>query len=283
MQFCLQASARAGDIAGLERALAAGADPNKLNQSNGWNALHEAVRSGCLPAVEVLLEHGASVSAPSAAGTSTLHFACHMGSLDIAERIVEADQALVHARDHEGWTPLHSASFAGGAAVVVLLLTHGAEVDAQNIAGERPLMFAIAHDHCACVALLLAHGALPDAVEQEADLTEAELFGTKPSVSSERRLVERLVGVADSFAPACSAGAHPGVPGTTAALIGELQQDAATSRSEAAKLLVLVNKLNDSLFRSEARARRYKNKSRALKAALTSTQAQLQAESSTLV
>jgi ankyrin repeat protein len=279
MQFDLQASARVGDIAGLERALAAGADPNKLNQSNGWNALHEAVRGGCLPAVEVLLEHGASVSARSAAGTSTLHFACHMGSLDIAERIVEADQALVHACDHEGWTPLHSASFAGGAAVVVLLLTHGAEVDARNIAGERPLMFAIAHDHCACVALLLAHGALPDAVEQEADLTEAELFGTKPSLSSERRLVERLVGVADSFAPACSAGAHPGVPGTTAAL----QKDAATSRSEAAKLLVLVNKLNDSLFRSEARTRRYKNKSRALKAALAATQAQLQAESSTLV
>ena len=278
MQYELQAAARAGNVVALRRALAVGADANKLNHHNGWSALHEAVRAGSTESVEMLLEHGARVSATSAAGTSALHFACHAGSLEIAERIIEADGALIHARDHEGWTPLHSASFAGHAALLLLLVTHGADVEASNIAGERPLMFAIAHNHCVCVALLINFGAVPE-VKPEEDLTVE--VQTKSSTSSERRLADKLVAGASGGAPASTDDTPvPGPPAAAATLIGQLQQDAAASRSEAAKLLVLVKRLNESLYRSEARVRRYKRKARALQAAAEQSH---RADSSTLV
>jgi ankyrin repeat protein len=50
---------------------------------------------------------------------------------------------FVHARNHEGLTPLHWAAQYGQFAVVKALVTAGADLEAANINGNRPLHAAV--------------------------------------------------------------------------------------------------------------------------------------------
>ena len=52
---------------------------------------------------------------------------------------------LVHAVDHEGWTPLHAGCIYGDAELVRELIAAGADVDARDPSGLTPLMLAC-HD-----------------------------------------------------------------------------------------------------------------------------------------
>lgn len=48
---------------------------------------------------------------------------------------------------HIGWTPLHEACVYGHTKVVLLLLKHGANVNARGMDGDSPLHDAVANAH----------------------------------------------------------------------------------------------------------------------------------------
>ncbi|CAN9510779.1 unnamed protein product [Ophioblennius macclurei] len=71
---------------------------------SGMAALHEAVLSGNLDCVKLLVQHGADI----------------------------------HQRDQEGWTPLHMACSDGFPHIARFLLSLGADPTLENDCGEKP-------------------------------------------------------------------------------------------------------------------------------------------------
>jgi len=141
-----------GDAAGLARLLAAGGRP----------ALFEAAAVGDAAVVRQLAaENPAAVGVRSPDGWPPLHLAAHFGRGDAVDALLAA-QADVRARaeNSHGNTALHAAiAGAAGARVVAALLGHGADVNAEDAGGHRPLHLAAFEGDAETVQTLLAHGA----------------------------------------------------------------------------------------------------------------------------
>lgn len=78
------------------------------------------------------------------------------GDLPWAEAVVQAGDAQGH--DERFVTPLHEAAAAGAFRAALLLLDHGADVEAVDARRWLPIHYAARHGHAALVALFLAHG-----------------------------------------------------------------------------------------------------------------------------
>jgi ankyrin repeat protein len=94
-------------------------------------------------------------------------------SARIKELLAE-DNALINARDKDGSTPLHCATWKGQAEVVSLLLAAGADVNAENANehwGTTPL-HAAAHANQAAIAQML--------IDQGADVNAKDMEGRTP-------------------------------------------------------------------------------------------------------
>jgi ankyrin repeat protein len=80
--------------------------------------------------------------------------------------LLATDPNLINARDKDGSTPLHCATWKGHEDVVALLLKAGANVNAQNTNehwGTTPLHAAAHANHAAIASLLIEQGADPSA------------------------------------------------------------------------------------------------------------------------
>ena len=108
--FFLRQEARQGDRAGVQAALAMGADPWEADAS-GNTALHHAAAQGRTGLIDVLVGQGAQV-----------------------------DQ-----RNGSGQTPLHLAALGGHALTALALLGQGAQVRAKDRRGRTPADLAQAH------------------------------------------------------------------------------------------------------------------------------------------
>jgi ankyrin repeat protein len=96
-----------------------------------------------------------------ACGRPALHLAAHFGRGDAVDALLAA-RADVRARaeNSHGNTALQAAiAGAAGARVVAALLRHGADVNAEDAGGHRPLHLAALEGDAETVQTLLAHGA----------------------------------------------------------------------------------------------------------------------------
>lgn len=70
-------------------------------------------------------------------GMAALHEAVLTGNLDVVKLLIKYG-ADVHQRDEDGWTPLHMACSDGYPHIARYLLAMGASTEAENESGEKP-------------------------------------------------------------------------------------------------------------------------------------------------
>jgi ankyrin repeat protein len=128
---------KANDLPSAQAALAAGADPQAVDE-DGVSALTWAAQGGNLRMVKLLLDSGASVNPATEETIATpLMAAVSTPAAIEVVRLLLDKGASVDARNVLGNTAL---ALAPNATVAKLLLDHGAKVDARGNAGETPLM-----------------------------------------------------------------------------------------------------------------------------------------------
>ncbi|XP_066843119.1 LOW QUALITY PROTEIN: B-cell lymphoma 3 protein [Anser cygnoides] len=131
---------------------------NRLRQT----PLHLAVITRQPGPCGSLVAHGASPLAPDRLGRSAAHLAAGAAPAACASSLRARPD--LGARDYEGLTPLHVAVSAGARESVLLLLEHGADIDAADIkSGRSPLLHAVEANSLEMAELLIQHGAAVNA------------------------------------------------------------------------------------------------------------------------
>lgn len=153
-------AARTGDEASVRMLLEAGADVNAADARNG-TALSEAIVYSRRDLVKLLLAAGASAEGRvTALAMPYLALAAMRGDVEIARMLVNA-KAPVDAPDVSGATPLlwATASDHDDPAMVEFLLSAGAQVNARTKSGDSALDWALRRGETSVVRALRAAGA----------------------------------------------------------------------------------------------------------------------------
>ncbi|HSS22703.1 MAG TPA: ankyrin repeat domain-containing protein [Pyrinomonadaceae bacterium] len=122
----------------------------------------KAAKSGAAARVRELLQQDAKlIGARDADGSTPLHCATWKGHQNVVEVLLAhgADVNLHNNNDHWGTTPLHAAAHANQRAIAELLIAHGADIHATNLNGRTPLAETEFHKAKPVANLLKQHGA----------------------------------------------------------------------------------------------------------------------------
>jgi ankyrin repeat protein len=137
--------------------------PASTTTPDGTTALHLAVRSNDLPAVQRLLRSGANPSLANRYGITPLSLAAESASAEIFSALLKAG-ADVKALLPGGQTILMTAARSGNVEAVKMLLDRGADANVRESNNqETALMWAAAENHPDVVRLLASRGAQLDA------------------------------------------------------------------------------------------------------------------------
>ena len=121
-----------------------------------------AAKSGAASRVKELIAQDALlISARDTDGSTPLHCATWKGQQTVVELLLSlgADVNARNNNDHWGTTPLHAAAHANQRAIAELLIAHGADVNAVNLNGRTPLAETEFHKAKPVANLLKQHGA----------------------------------------------------------------------------------------------------------------------------
>lgn len=143
---------RAGDRARVEHMLSSDAALLEAHDENGLSGYIVARYSRQEDIARLLLERGAALD---------IFAACMAGVSSRVLELLGAQPDLIRACSHDGWTPLHLASFFGHKEIAEMLLAHGADANARSSNNMRntPLHAAAANRQLEVATVLLAHGA----------------------------------------------------------------------------------------------------------------------------
>jgi len=117
----------------------------------------KAAKSGDLGTLKSLLAQDASLlNARDSDGSTPLHCATWKGHTIIVAALLEAgaDVNAVNQNEHWGTTPLHAAAHANQAAIAKMLLDHGADMKAKDMEGRTPMFHTTFHKAKAVAKLL---------------------------------------------------------------------------------------------------------------------------------
>lgn len=159
----LHALAEAGNIAGLEAQLKAGAkidsglEDGPLAQ-RGMTPLMTAIFAGQEKAAEILLAAKPQLEARSRDGRSALIWAAGWGTPAMVQKLLDAG-AEKNARDEANFTALIMAAARGDAKSVDILIKSGADINAKNKWNHTALMTAIRTGNKEKIDALLNAGA----------------------------------------------------------------------------------------------------------------------------
>ncbi|MEK7953709.1 ankyrin repeat domain-containing protein [Luteolibacter soli] len=130
----------------------AGQEPLHLLASRQTSDITEEVK-----AAELLIRHGASVTAVDAKGQQPLHVAGHKEMVSL----LLANGAPVNPCDNEQRQPIHRFVFFPDGEMIKVLLDHGADIDALDGDGNTALDIAALCGNDHVIKVLLARGARP--------------------------------------------------------------------------------------------------------------------------
>ena len=161
-------------------------DANVAAQNNnGWTPLHLASQRGQVEIARMLIEHGADAAAQSKRRETPLHLALKWGQVDAAFMLIEHGGVDVTAQNDDGDTAFHLMSsweetilvsarsswarttLQAYAEVGLMLLKHGADINARNKNGFTPFDIASRRINSEIVHFLVQHGAVSGAHEHE--------------------------------------------------------------------------------------------------------------------
>jgi len=135
----------AASLGRLERLSECLQDANAVNShsNDGFTALHFASYFGQPASARLLLDKGAAVDAVTGntMRVMPLHSAASARNVEGALVLLEHG-APVNARQHGGWVPIHAAAQNGDRPMVELLLKHGADLQAANDDGKTAATLA---------------------------------------------------------------------------------------------------------------------------------------------
>jgi ankyrin repeat protein len=135
--------------------------PAQAKVVNPEKEILKAAKSGAVTKIKKLLDHDATlISARDADGSTPLHCATWKGHLNVVVLPLKCG-ADVNARnnEHGGTTPLRAAAHANQPALAELLIAHGADIHAVNLNGRTPLAETEFHKAKPVANLLKQHGA----------------------------------------------------------------------------------------------------------------------------
>ena len=149
-----------------------------------YSALYLGVRSQNAAVVRLLLEHGAPIDEREPMNNTPICQAAIWAETSIAKLLI--DRGAKVNPDNVSNPPLTSAR---NAALVKLLLDHGADVDARDAAGATALWYASDLDDASIASMLLAHGADVNAV----DLASGDTPLIRAARHGRREIVSMLI------------------------------------------------------------------------------------------
>ncbi len=151
--------------------------PQDVNADGGYcvRPLVAALAGEHFQTADLLHHHGANQDVKSGdySVMYPLHAAAYSGNFEVARKLIEYDPACVHAQEYsEASTPLIMASNGRGLkhpSVILLLLEHGARINAPKMNGWTSLHMASRYGTLEVVRLLLEHGADVEAKGREGE------------------------------------------------------------------------------------------------------------------
>ncbi|OON13885.1 KH domain protein [Opisthorchis viverrini] len=162
----LSLAASGGHVEVIQLLLRHGAEINSRTGSKlGISPLMLASMNGHTSAVSLLLEHGSDINAHIETNRNTaLTLACFQGRSAVVSLLVERKANIEH-RAKTGLTPLMEAASGDYVEVGMILLDHGADVNAAPVPSSRDTALTIAADkgNSKFVNLLLEKGAIVEA------------------------------------------------------------------------------------------------------------------------
>jgi len=132
---------------------------------NGYSALDEAVSSGQLEMVQMLLENKACIDVSAEFGSEILSSAAWAENAEIVRLLLQHGVNAHVGSSRELRHPLHIAVKNGRAEFAALLIEHGADVNALDYFKQTALHQAAYEGRQAIVRLLLANGAKVDVLD----------------------------------------------------------------------------------------------------------------------
>src|SRR5262245_43870369 len=117
----------------------------------------KAAKSGDVATMKLLLKQDASlVNALDSDGSTPLHCAVWKGHQAIVALLLSAgaDVNAHNQNEHWGTTPLHAAAHANQAAIAQMLIDKGADVNAKDMNGRTPLDHTTFHKAKAAAKVL---------------------------------------------------------------------------------------------------------------------------------
>lgn len=138
-----------GDVLRLEDILTADPGAAHAFSGDGWTALHLAAAFGTPAAADMLLQHGAQIDAISQnpQRNQPLHAALSIGRNPETVRLLLAHGADPNATQVAGFTPLFSASAANRKDLAAMLIESGAHSHHRNDADKTAADFARERGH----------------------------------------------------------------------------------------------------------------------------------------
>uniref|UniRef100_A0A3Q4G4Y5 Ankyrin repeat and SOCS box containing 15b n=1 Tax=Neolamprologus brichardi TaxID=32507 RepID=A0A3Q4G4Y5_NEOBR len=124
---------------------------------DGDTALTLAAEAGQVENIKLLLKHGASPHNNNSRNESPLLIAVRQRSYDMAISLIMGG-AFVEQVCLTKWRAIHEAAKEGCAAIMMLLLRHGAKITSRDGHGVTPLGIAAEHGNYEVLDILIHHG-----------------------------------------------------------------------------------------------------------------------------
>ncbi|MDP9382843.1 MAG: ankyrin repeat domain-containing protein [Chloroflexota bacterium] len=152
MSQALMDAMQANDVATLRSIIARQPHLVNFRDDQGDSPVLRAIYYGAHDAAQLLISEGAQLN---------VHEAAAVGDVVRVQDALSADPTALNSLSHDGWTPLHLASFFAHEDVARLLISRGADIHvvSTNRMENLPIHAAAANGKTAVVWLLLDHGA----------------------------------------------------------------------------------------------------------------------------